>query len=268
MLLKHIDDAKATVKPFAESEDRDKLVPSENHEWLVRGNIVHAQSLAVELNLEATHNRVWEGGGDFYLIASHITWQQLWNELTVLRQAIEADLEKHLFVQIPPQKVRLIEHMTADWGKICNSIPDADVKNVKTDVEEAVNSYVFERNTASVFHSMRVAERGLRIVARKLHVKLTDNGKPKPIERAAWGEVVGQIQNKIKIERQKPKGKAQALRLQRLAEAGDHCEYMKDLWRNEVSHAGKFYNEGEALGVLNRVRDFMLFLANGAKAKS
>jgi hypothetical protein len=114
---------------------------------------------------------------------------------------------------------------------------------------------------------MRIAERGLRDITKGLGLKIIDKGAPIPVESATWANVITQIQSGITVQRQKTKGKAQALRLQHYAEAADHCEYMKDLWRNEVSHAGKFYNEGEALSALNRVHDFMLFLVKGRKAK-
>lgn len=36
---------------------------------------------------------------------------------------------------------------------------------------------------------------------------------------------------------------------------------MKDIWRNTVSHTRKAYNQPEALAVMERVKDFMRFLA-------
>jgi hypothetical protein len=36
---------------------------------------------------------------------------------------------------------------------------------------------------------------------------------------------------------------------------------MKDIWRNDVSHARKSYTETEARAVIDRMRDFMIFAA-------
>ena len=36
---------------------------------------------------------------------------------------------------------------------------------------------------------------------------------------------------------------------------------MKDIWRNDISHARRRYNKPETLGVLNRVQEFMKLLA-------
>jgi hypothetical protein len=45
------------------------------------------------------------------------------------------------------------------------------------------------------------------------------------------------------------------------SDAADHCEFMKDIWRNNVSHTRKAYSDPEAVAVLQRVREFMEFLA-------
>jgi hypothetical protein len=261
-LLGHLGDSLASLKHWAESEGRDDILTNEARDLYVDGIITIAQVLAIELKLESTNDRVWSGGGALYLKSNSLTWQQAYSELKFLREAIEADLEKHFFVQLTPSRKNLLDETKDNWEGVWLVIPTA-----RQDIIEANMCFAFERYTATVFHSMRIAERGLRDIAKRLGVKVTDKGTPIPIESATWAKVIDQIQSKIKIQRQKIKGKAQALRLQHYAEAADHCEYMKDLWRNEVSHAGKFYNEGEALGALNRVHDFMLFLVKGRKAK-
>jgi len=35
---------------------------------------------------------------------------------------------------------------------------------------------------------------------------------------------------------------------------------MKDIWRNNMAHTRKPYNQTEAVGVMERVREFMQFL--------
>jgi hypothetical protein len=39
-------------------------------------------------------------------------------------------------------------------------------------------------------------------------------------------------------------------------------EYMKDIWRNELSHTRRRYNKAESLAVINRVRDFVQLIAS------
>jgi hypothetical protein len=254
-LLTRIAEVRENLKPWAEGDGRDDVLSEEARNLYIDSILSHSQRLAMIMELESTNSRVWFGGGSLFLKYSSLTWQQAYSELGVLRESIEADLEKHFFVQLTTTQKNLIDRVKRDWEKVYVTIPSA-----KNDIVEATMCFALERYTATLFHSMRVAERGLRHIAKRLRVKLRDKGVPLPIESAMWSNVITQIQIKIKAQRQKPKGKAQTLRLQHYAEAADHCEYMKDLWRNEVSHAGKFYNEGEAFGALNRVRDFMLFL--------
>jgi hypothetical protein len=123
----------------------------------------------------------------------------------------------------------------------------------------AGNCYAASQYTACVFHCMRVAEFGLRKLAsnRTLRIRLTKKGRPCPIEYATWQEVIDAIQSKIKRIRQRPVGLKREAELQFLSNAADHCEYMKDLWRNELSHTRRWYKKEEALGAINRVKEFV-----------
>lgn len=193
-------------------------------------------------------------------MAIGIIYQQLLNHSTVLREAIEADLKKGHFVFVPSEKAKLLEQMPSQWEAVWEKI-----SNCRFDTEEAVYSYCLGRNTASVFHSMRVAEHGLRRIAQKVGVKLTDKGKPQPIEFATWDKVITGIRNEITAARLLPQGPRKNRKLQFYSDAAENCIYMRDIWRNEVSHTRKRYNDEEALGVLNRVRDFMQLLVNRAQ---
>lgn len=108
---------------------------------------------------------------------------------------------------------------------------------------------------------MRVAEFGLRRIALKLQVKLKDKGQYHPIEYGTWDKVITACKNKITKIRQNPIGPKRQETLEFYSDAGDHCLFMKDVWRNNVSHTRKPYNQPEALAVLERVKDFMKFLA-------
>jgi hypothetical protein len=112
---------------------------------------------------------------------------------------------------------------------------------------------------------MRVSEHGLRRLARRLHVTLTDKGNLHPLEYADWDKLLTAIRNKIIEARKLSKGPRKEKQLQSWSEAGDHCEYMKDIWRNSVSHTRQPYKNSEALGACERVRDFMSFLVRSFK---
>ncbi len=123
----------------------------------------------------------------------------------------------------------------------------------------AGNAYAAGLHTACVFYCMRVAEYGLRKLAANtmLRVKISDRGKPCPIEYGTWGKVLTAIRNKITKIRAKPDSFKKEAELQFFSDAADHCEYMKDIWRNEISHTRRSYKKEEALSVINRVKEFV-----------
>jgi hypothetical protein len=108
---------------------------------------------------------------------------------------------------------------------------------------------------------MRVAEMGLRNIAKKVGVKLIDKGKPQPIEYATWDKVIQGVNAKIIAARALPHGPRKNKNLQFYSQAADQIIYIRDTWRTEVSHTRKSYNDGEAFGVITRVREFMELLA-------
>lgn len=265
-LLSFIEESQLAVKSWVESEDRDSLVPPDALKLYVEDVIHMAAYHAQQLELQSTHDRVWIGGGCFYLISTHLTWQQLANELAVLRQCIEADLEKHKFIQLPSEKVAFLVRWEREWEVIWTAIPAA-----KEDIGEATECYVLDRNTASVFHSMRVVEWGLRGFCVHLGFKDVKVGKRdgkellNPVEFATWDRILNQLRPhaQTKIDRIKSRAKKQAAQefyFSALAE----LEGFKDAWRNHVMHTRRSYSAEDAVAVLTHVQRFMkLLVTNG-----
>jgi hypothetical protein len=187
-----------------------------------------------------------------------ITWQEAANELRVLRQSIEADLEDKWVALVLPDKALLLERAKQDWGNVIEAIPDS-----QDDIREGLYCYALERNTAAVFHLMRVAEYGLRVLAKQLRVSLDlkHKGHIIPIDYAEWQKVITAIKNKLDRIKQLSSGPKREAQLERLSDAGDHCLFMKDIWRNAVSHARKPYSEAEAKAAMGRVHEFMAFVS-------
>ncbi len=129
------------------------------------------------------------------------------------------------------------------------------------DIREVGNCLAVECPTAAVFHLMRVAEYGLRALAKRLHVRLTHSGLRQPIEFADWEKVITGIKNEITKARALNPGPKRQLKLEMYSDAADHCVYMKDIFRNNISHTRKPYTLPEAFDIMERVRDFMVFLA-------
>jgi hypothetical protein len=136
------------------------------------------------------------------------------------------------------------------------------------DIKNAGNCLAVELPTAAVFHLMRVSEHGLRRLARKLQVKVIDKKQLCPLEYAEWDKVITAIDNKIKAMKPSlPKGPKRQTQLELYSEANQHCLFMKDIWRNTISHTRKPYSSLEAQSVFERVRDFMQFLDRALRVK-
>ena len=127
-----------------------------------------------------------------------------------------------------------------------------------------------ERHTASVFHFVRVAEHGLRAIAKERKVQLP---KSKKIEYAQWGEVISALSKEIE-------------RIQNNVKLGPHKEealafytgvvanltHIKDKYRNSVMHARASFDEAAAQTAMTRTKELMETIAavldeNGIKKK-
>lgn len=180
----------------------------------------------------------------------------------MILRAIEHNIGNRKFLYMTADAAKYWDNINLFGDDFLIGFPRQALK----EMVEAGNCFATERWTATVFHCMRVAEHGLRKVAKQFKVKIQDNKKTCPVEFANWDKVITAINNKIGEARHQQKGMRREKLLQMYSDTADHCEYMKDLWRNELAHARRQYNRAEALAAINRVRDFVQPLAqHGAK---
>jgi hypothetical protein len=229
-------------------------VPDERMNTLYLPGLKYIEAQCVYLELQAALARFQHFNNE---IRHGLTWSELRNQAKVLHEAIHADLCFRRFAFVPTPKAELHDRFALVWEEIWKKIPDS-----KEDSERAIDCYALDQNTACVFHLMRVAEFGLRALAKSARATIAHKGQFCPLEFGEWGKVITAIKNKIDAVRKLPTGAKRQSQLEFLSDAADHCTFMKDIWRNNVSHARKPYNETEALAVLERVRGFMKFLAS------
>jgi len=176
--------------------------------------------------------------------------------LDTLYKDLHRGLESRIFASIHGDRAAYFEQ-EAMFGE-----PVARVlQNASADIKSAGNCFAAEEYTATVFHLMRAAEHGLRALARKLQVRLSHSGRIQPIEFADWDKVITACKNKIDAARGLGPGPKRQAQLELYSDAADHCLFMKEIWRNNVSHTRRPYIESEAQAVMDRVRGFMVLLA-------
>jgi hypothetical protein len=170
-----------------------------------------------------------------------------------IERAIMFEVEDELFLHVPKEKAKYYESLEPLFGlAIKDKFPKASF-----DISEAGSCLALNRSTACVFHLMRVAEHGLRVLARRLGVKV----KKKPIDYAEWEEILTQINAKVDDISKKPRGQKKTEMQEFYRGAWGEFTAFKDVWRNNVMHAHRSYDEHQALSVYLHVRDFMQRLA-------
>lgn len=177
------------------------------------------------------------------------SWDDLRAKVIALRNAIDTELKQYFYYQYPKQKAQVFVSWKEDWSATIRAFP-----SVENEIYRATDCYALGHDIASVFHSMRVLECGLRAVAADVGLKF---------DLQQWHNIIEQIEAGITTERKTlPKGEARNERLQFLSEAAKEFFYFKDGWRNYVSHNRADYDEHQALSVLSHVRSFMNHLAS------
>ena len=181
------------------------------------------------------------------------SYQIMMVELQELSNIIACELGETFLAFIPTKTSRFFEQEEL-FGKAVNrAFPSAQIE-----IKDAGNCLAADLNTAAIFHLMRVAELGLRALARHLNVTI----KNRPLEYAEWGTIIRHIEQKIKPENQKPRSEEKSDTLEFYHGAIGEFNAFKDVWRNNVMHTRRSYDEDEATRVFSHVRQFMQGLAS------
>jgi hypothetical protein len=239
---------RAAAKPadaMLEGADKERVV----------GNVQGISRACARMFLERTESRIqrlWialktPGGLPEAMLAT---------ELVALWDAIEDDIQYERFFHYRRDKTRPLLAMRGEWAPTLSAF-----KSAEKDIEEGVDCYGLEHNTACVFHMMRIAERGLRALARERQVTLPRN---KPLEWGTWQDILNEVEKSVRVlGPTMAAGPAKDVALAFYNGAIAHYHGFKDMYRNDVSHVRREYGEADALRAINQVRDFM----NGLSSK-
>lgn len=185
-------------------------------------------------------------------------WKDLADRAAALRDAIEIELSDYLFYQYPKEKGEKVRDIEQEWMLAANAFPE-----IKYDAACATDCYALGHSTASVFHSMRVAERGMRALAKQRQITLP---KDQLIEWATWQQVIKALEKEYKDVGDKHAAGAEKDKLLAFySGAIAELNSFKDEYRNLVMHVRKNYDDLQALRALNNVHSFMDRLAEHLK---
>jgi hypothetical protein len=122
------------------------------------------------------------------------------------------------------------------------------------DVEEAAKSFALGRNTACVFHLMRVMEHGMNALAKELGVVH---------EYKTWEKKIEKMATALTDELRKPYAPTSPLagRMEFFKQATERLTAVQHALRNETMHARSHYGQDDARDIYRSVLRFMEQLA-------
>jgi hypothetical protein len=212
----------------------------------LKGFIEYSGQIAKRLELQAVHDRVEIFTGKMRF---RVTLSEVVAELMALREAIEKGVSYSCFYHYPPDKARVLLSFQTDWKAVIEQFP-----STKEDASAAVDCWALGHNTACVFHLMRVAEHGLRALARERRVKLPKN---RPLEWGEWQAIISGISKQADIIASKRAGAPRDAALEFYRGALGEFYAFKDAYRNSVMHTRATYDEHQAQSAMLHVRGFM-----------
>jgi len=208
------------------------------------------------LGLVATSDLIGWSIGE-YSATSH-TWGQVSSTVEHLSVAFQQELARHFFAHIPQDKAKYMRSVDAGIAnppfgeKALGAFPHS-----LRDVALAGNCYACSFNDASVFHSMRVLEKGLEAMAKTFSV---------PFKFENWHNVIEQLESKIR--KLDPTLGADWKEKQKFySAAAIEFMFFKDAWRNHVMHGRDEYDDTTAENIYGHVCAFMRQLAEGGLAE-
>jgi hypothetical protein len=174
---------------------------------------------------------------------------------TQLRSALETEHApgNRVFLILDTERGRLADRADLFGAAVSTAFPSAD-----DDIREAGNCLAAECNTAAVFHLMRVAEVGLRALARDRRVRLPRKG---PLDLACWETIIAELEAAEEAIRQYPKTGAQAAQYAFHHQSITQFSAFKDIFLNQVMHARQQFGTEQAMKAFEDVRAFMQTLA-------
>ncbi len=166
-------------------------------------------------------------------------------------------LERPRFKVIESDKLEFFNNPRALFGEpIIERFPISG-----NDIEEAGKCYAAGRDTACVFHLMRVMEIGLRTLGASLKDARLD-----PKKNPSWDAILKKCEEELAkpIRDRAPEWRDDDTFY---STATANLRAVKDAWRNPTLHVEQNYNEETALEIWNSVRAFMRHLSGKLSAE-
>lgn len=188
-----------------------------------------------------------------------VSLEEMLQQFQALRCALRLDLRANKFLSIPSShhKYYKNEHL---FGREVF----ANFESTRNDVASAGNCYATGNYTASVFHCVRVLEKGLQAFVHYLNDSFNAGiNFEKRFEETNWANVLNNIENAVtkKHQRAKLNPRPTTDDLKFCLGAVAEFEYFRSAWRNHIARAQVHYRKSEALSLITHVGAFMRMIS-------
>ena len=169
--------------------------------------------------------------------------------------------EAHIrqFLRIAEDRKGFTDNPQLLGERVSSGFPSA-----KRDIQDAGNCLAAECWSASVFHLMRVAEYGLRVLAKDRRVTVP---KKPVLDLATWEDIIKQLEISEQAIQQCPATLAREKQFEFYHGAMMEYKRFKNMFRNRIMHTREDYDRDQANGAFVHVRDFMNILASRISEK-
>lgn len=236
-------------------------VSDEKYKGVILGRLRYIRQHCELIELVTADRYIQRKIADFERSA---TPSELQHEAKTIRELIRVDLWERRFTYIPMDKAKTLLDLDQNWAVVWLKFPN----EVEIDSREAVECYSLGRNTACVFHLMRVVEFGMRSLAASLKVKNIKSGKQgkamTPIAWAEWQTIIEAMEQALANMSNMKRGAKKAADQAFYHRAMLDLRSFKDAFRNHVMHARVSYDEHQAMSIMNHTRAFMTSIATRA----
>jgi hypothetical protein len=150
-----------------------------------------------------------------------------------MERVVASELKDTQFFYVEKERAAEMSRMHKEISQVWERPWEASFKNL----DSASACYSHNEDTASVFHSMRAAEKVLTAMA--LSLKL-DPG------RDQWQTLIERIEKAVKNFDSEPSSSERNKKQEFYSDMAMQLRYVKNAWRNHVMHGRLFYGEKEA----------------------
>jgi hypothetical protein len=186
-----------------------------------------------------------QGLGDertLYFTNAGLDNDRMCHHLEAIYSTLKAELRTTLFKVIPKEKAKYSDAVWLKGLELQSKFPTAF-----KELERGGTCFSLGQATASVFHSMRALECGLAALARPFNISTA-------LEN--WNAIIEQIEKAVRAIGQQPRSQQKSDDEQFFGGATSHLYFVKNAWRNHVSHRLESYSDDEALKILMRTQEF------------